>query len=102
TNVFVKDGHALALGGMIQRSDSVSRGQVPILGDLPFLGNVFRNKNNEIARTELIIMITPHVIRNFEEAEAISREFKRELALEAQLARPPPRALTTKLRRTFE
>jgi general secretion pathway protein D len=102
TNVFVKDGEALALGGMIQASNSVSRHQVPILGDLPLLGTAFRNKDDDMGKTELIVMITPHVIRNFDEAEAISKEFRRELALEAQHPRSPPRALPTKLRRTFE
>jgi general secretion pathway protein D len=102
TNVFVRDGEALALGGMIQTTNSVSRHQVPILGDLPLLGTAFRNKDDEAAKTELIVMITPHVIRNFDEAEAISKEFRRELALEAQHPRPPPRSLPTKLRRTFQ
>jgi general secretion pathway protein D len=102
TNVFVKDGQALALGGMIQTSNAVARDQVPILGELPLIGSVFRNNGDEAAKTELIVIITPHVIRNFDEAEAITKEFRRELALEAQLPRGPPRALATKLRRTVE
>ncbi|HEY7550101.1 MAG TPA: type II secretion system secretin GspD [Hyphomicrobiaceae bacterium] len=102
TSVFVKDGDALALGGMIQSSNSVSRDQVPILGDLPLLGTAFRSKDNEAAKTELLVVITPHVIRSFDEAEAITREFRRELAVEAQRPRPPPRALATKARRTLE
>jgi general secretion pathway protein D len=102
TSVFVKDGQALALGGMIQTSNAVARDQVPILGELPLIGSVFRNKGDEAGKTELIVIITPHVIRNFDEAEAITKEFRRELALEAQRPRGPPRALATKLRRTME
>jgi general secretion pathway protein D len=102
TSVFVKDGDALALGGMIQTSNSVSRDQVPILGDLPLVGTAFRSKDHEAAKTELLVVITPHVIRSFDEAEAVTKEFRRELALEAQRPRPPPRALATKLRRTLE
>ena len=60
TSVFVKDGEALALGGMMQASSNTTRGQIPLLGDLPILGTVFRNKDNEIGKTELIVIITPH------------------------------------------
>jgi general secretion pathway protein D len=102
TNVFVKDGEALALGGMIQRSSSGARGQVPILGDLPILGTAFRSKDDEIAKTELIVIITPHVIRNFDEAAAITKEYRRELALEAKQGRHPLRDLAKKVQRTFE
>jgi general secretion pathway protein D len=102
TSVFVKDGEALALGGMIQTSNNTSRDQVPILGDLPLVGAAFRNKDNEAAKTELIVIITPHVILNFDEAAAITREFRQEMALEGQHARPPPRSLATKLRRTIQ
>jgi general secretion pathway protein D len=102
TSVFVKDGQALALGGMIQTSSSVARDQVPILGDLPLVGNVFRSKGDENGKTELLVIITPHVIRNFDEAEAITKEFRRELALEAQHPSSPPRTLAKKLRRTVE
>ena len=102
TSVFVKDGEALALGGMIQASNTTSRGQVPILGDLPILGTAFRTKDNEAAKTELIVIITPHVIRNFDEAAAITKEYRRELGFEAQQRREPLGELAKKLRRTFE
>jgi general secretion pathway protein D len=102
TSVFVKDGQALALGGMIQTSNSASNGQVPLLGDLPFLGNVFKSKNNETAKTELIVVITPHIIRNFDDVEVITKEFERELALEAQHSLGPPRSAAAKLRRTLQ
>jgi general secretion pathway protein D len=102
TSVFIKDGDALALGGMIQTTDSVSRSQLPILGDLPLFGTAFRSKDHDAGKTELIVIITPHVIRNFDEAEAITKEFRRELALEAQHPHHPPRTLAKKLKRTWE
>jgi general secretion pathway protein D len=102
TNVFVKDGQALALGGMIQTSSSASKSQVPFLGDIPLLGTMFKSKDGEAAKTELIIIITPHVIRNFDDVEAITKEFRQELALEAKHSLGPPGALGPKLRRALE
>lgn len=90
TSVFVKDGEALALGGMIQASNNTARGQIPLFGDLPVVGNAFRTRDNEISKTELIVIITPHVIRNFDEARQITEEYRRELSL---VARPTGRAL---------
>jgi general secretion pathway protein D len=102
TSVFVKDGQALALGGMIQTSDSTSRGQVPLLGDLPLLGTVFRSKDSEIAKTELIVIITPQVIRNFDEAGAITDEYRREMSFEKEQRREPLRDLAKKAVRTLQ
>jgi general secretion pathway protein D len=102
TSVFVKDGQALALGGIIQTTSSASTGQVPFLGDIPLLGTMFKNKGSEAARTELLIIIKPHVIRNFDDVEAITREFRDELALEAKHARGPPGTLGAKVKRAFE
>ena len=53
---------------MIQNSKSVSRSQLPIIGDIPLLGSLASNKDNAIVKTELIILIRPHVIRNLDEA----------------------------------
>jgi general secretion pathway protein D len=101
TNVFVNDRQALALGGMIQTSDTTGRGQVPILGDIPFIGTAFRSKDNEAAKTELIVIITPHVIRNFDEAAAITGEYRREMSFESQTRREPLKDLAKKAQRTL-
>ena len=55
TRILVNDGESLALGGLIQERNGITRGQVPILGDLPIVGNAFKNKTDGIKRTELII-----------------------------------------------
>jgi general secretion pathway protein D len=102
TSVFVKDGQALALGGMIQTSSEASSGQVPFLGDIPLLGTLFRSKDSDAAKTELVIIIKPHVIRSFDEVEAITKEFREELALEAKHSRGPPLALGAKVERAFK
>ena len=95
TTVVVNDGESIALGGLIQESNTRRRSQVPILGNVPLLGNAFRNKGDQIERTELIIFIQPRVVRDPNEARAVTQEFRDRLRLEA----PPSAAATTKLGR---
>ncbi len=79
TRVVVNDGEALVLGGLIQERKTNDRSQVPLLGEIPILGNVFKDKTNTIKRTELMIFIRPRVVRNFEEARSATDEFRRRL-----------------------
>jgi general secretion pathway protein D len=81
TTVVVNDGEALVLGGLIQDSRTLARKQVPIFGDIPVIGNVFKHKDNDIGKTELVIMITPHVVRTINEARQVTDEFRRELSI---------------------
>jgi general secretion pathway protein D len=85
TKVLVNDGESLALGGLIQEKNSLSRGQVPILGDIPIIGNVFKNKTDKIDRTELIIFIRPRVVRDIREAREVTEEFRRQLGFETPI-----------------
>jgi general secretion pathway protein D len=87
TSVVINDGEALALGGMIQERETNGKTKVPVLGDVPLLGNAFRQKTNAISRTELIIFIRPRVIRDMDEARRITREFRRELGVQAPRVR---------------
>jgi len=79
TRVAVNDGEALIIGGLIQERKTNQRGQVPILGDIPILGNAFKNKTNTIERTELVIFIRPKVVRNVEQARSANEEYRRRL-----------------------
>ncbi len=86
TKVIVNDGESIALGGLIQERNSLDRGQVPIVGDVPFFGNLFKNKTDTISRTELIIFIRPRVIRDIHEARDVTDEFRNKLNFETALA----------------
>lgn len=79
TRVAVNDGEALALGGLIQERKTNTRGQVPVLGEIPVIGNAFKNKTDKIERTELIIFIRPRVVRNVKEARSVTEEFRQKL-----------------------
>ncbi len=64
TTVRVKDGKTFAIGGLIEKQNIERVSQVPILGDLPIVGILFRNKNVTQENRELVIFITPRIIRN--------------------------------------
>lgn len=68
-NVLAKDGLTVAIGGMIRNSVSKSMQKVPFLGDIPFLGVLFRREVRDRTKTELVLLITPHIFTSDEEAE---------------------------------
>ncbi len=96
TRVAVNDGEVLALGGLIQERKTNSRGQVPVLGEIPILGNAFKNKTDTISRTELIIFIRPRIVRNVREARQVTDEFRRNLEFGE---RTPGQKINSQLRR---
>ncbi|MER8583601.1 type II secretion system protein GspD, partial [Mesorhizobium sp. M1423] len=85
TRVLVNDGESLALGGLIQERNNVDRGQVPILGDIPIIGNAFKHKSDSVGRTELIIFIRPRVIRDISEARQVTDEFRGKISLQTPI-----------------
>lgn len=63
TNVMVRDGHTVVIGGLIEERTSDTRNQVPFLGAIPVIGNAFRQQREITNRTELIVLITPRIVR---------------------------------------
>ncbi|PPQ30048.1 type II secretion system protein GspD [Rhodoblastus sphagnicola] len=98
TQVVIHDGEALMLGGLMQNNHSNIANQVPVLGDIPIIGNAFKDKTDEADKTELLIMITPHVVRSAAEAREITEEYKRQVLDISQHAIKKPHTL----RQTFD
>ena len=69
TTIICTDGETVAVGGMITRSDTKTETKVPWLGDLPWIGAAFRYRTQLKAKTELIVILTPHVCRSQSERE---------------------------------
>lgn len=63
-NVRIKDGETLVLGGMIQESEQKIVNKIPLLGDIPIIGSAFRSTATTKEKSELVIMITPHIIND--------------------------------------
>jgi len=64
TTVTVYDGQTIIIGGLIDEYFEKSEESIPLLGDLPLIGFLFRGEKETLERTELVIVITPHVIRS--------------------------------------
>ncbi len=62
TNVMVRNGETVIIGGLIEEQISESMVKIPLLGSLPLIGPLFRNKEERINRTELIILLTPRIV----------------------------------------
>lgn len=76
TTVVVQDGQSVLIGGIIDDQMRRSRRGVPFLMDIPVLGRFFRTEGEQMVRVELIILITPHVIRDRLEAQSVTAEFE--------------------------
>jgi general secretion pathway protein D len=69
TTVSVQDSNTVVLGGIIQNEISDTTNKVPLLGDIPLLGNLFKSESKQHEKTELLVFLTPHVITNPSQAE---------------------------------
>jgi type IV pilus assembly protein PilQ len=63
TQVLVTDGGTVVIGGVIQTTNTVSSSQTPLLGDIPWLGNLFKQRSVKTETDELIFFITPKIIQ---------------------------------------
>lgn len=77
STVAVHDGETVALGGLISRSTTRGSSGIPLFSEIPVLGALFGTKNDKIERTELMVLITPHVVENLEAARAVTEELRR-------------------------
>lgn len=79
TTVAVQDGQVIALGGLFRDSRSYGKNGLPILSRLPVVGALFGNHNNQQNRTELIVLLKPHVIRTPDDGRAVTEELRAKL-----------------------
>ncbi len=74
TSVQVKDSQTVVIGGLIEDSPSQSQTKVPLLGDIPLLGRLFTYETQSHQKTNLLVFLTPRVIRNRADARRIAEE----------------------------
>jgi general secretion pathway protein D len=79
STVIVHSGQTIVLGGLIREESRLSKGGVPVLKDIPVMGNLFSSTTDETGRTELIVTLTPRVITNPNEAYEISKELREKI-----------------------
>ncbi len=96
TEFNVREGETIVLSGLLSRDVSNSVDQVPLLGDIPILGNLFRSKRYQNKETELVVFVTPYIMDK-RTPELAERVYRAEEKLE-QL----PRALPPKEEYKFQ
>ncbi|CAB1055953.1 General secretion pathway protein D [Olavius sp. associated proteobacterium Delta 1] len=79
TTVIIKDQQTVVIGGLIDDTTTESESKVPVLGDIPLLGWLFRKQAEETIKTNLYVFLTPRVIKNPGEASGIFRQKKEQL-----------------------
>jgi len=84
TTVAVKDGETIILGGIIRSTVSSTVKKIPILGDIPLLGQIFRSTDRTNQKTELLVFLTPRVVRNPEDAAKMTEEQRARLSKPTQ------------------
>ncbi len=77
TNIRIKDRQTIVIGGLISTDRSRTSRKIPILGDIPLLGYLFKRTSTTIRRNNLMVFITPHIITNRRIADRVTRELKR-------------------------
>ncbi len=73
TTVVIKDHETMVIGGLIRDNVTTAERKVPFLGDIPLLGWLFKYKNTKVEKTNLMIFITPYIIKNEQDAADITR-----------------------------
>ncbi|MBN1571088.1 MAG: hypothetical protein JXA73_24850 [Acidobacteria bacterium] len=76
TSFYVKDGETVAIAGLIHDSDDRGRIGIPFLSEIPILGSLFGRTSKNTTRSELIILITPHVMKTHEKLQEVTQDLK--------------------------
>jgi len=79
STVAIQDGQTIALGGLITDNRTRGRSGIPLLQDIPVLGHLFSQDSNNDTRTELLVLITPRVVRDGRSAAAVTAELRDKL-----------------------
>ncbi|MBX3637635.1 MAG: type II secretion system secretin GspD [Rubrivivax sp.] len=87
--VVVDDGQILVLGGLIEDRFVTNRSKVPLLGDIPVLGALFRSESRERRRTNLMVFLRPIVMRDADSANRFSIDRYEQIRAQQQRAQPP-------------
>lgn len=74
TRVAIKDGKTIVIGGMMQDQKTKTVRKVPLLGDIPLLGALFRREQTTVSKTELLIFLTPHIATDPNVLDELSKE----------------------------
>ncbi|RWH72192.1 MAG: type II and III secretion system protein family protein [Mesorhizobium sp.] len=75
TVIELRDGQSFAVGGLLSSKNTKIQEQVPWLGQVPIVGTLFRNSSNQKEETELVVIVTPHIVRPVKPGEQLATPF---------------------------
>lgn len=95
TRLSLKDGSPVLLGGLIQQNNSRSESGIPLLKDIPGVGQLFRTNTDSGRKTELLVLITPYIVADDHDAQEITAAFRNRLGewARAKALAPPAAAV---------
>ncbi len=93
TSLLCEDGQSIFIGGLINAQSSNQRNGIPILGEMPILGNFFSSKNETVNSKETVVIITPYVIKDAKDAERFAEEKLRQTERASSLINEREKAL---------
>jgi general secretion pathway protein D len=93
SNVLVEDGGIIVLGGLLEDSYSLSADKVPVMGDIPVLGNLFRSENRKREKTNLMVFLRPVVVRDAATSDALMLDRYEAIRAIQQKTQPEPSTL---------
>jgi len=79
TNVVVRDGQTILIGGLFREVTSDTRTQVPLLGNAPLIGPLFQGRHDQVVRQEIIILLTVHIVKDHEAYAQTSEEARQDI-----------------------
>ena len=93
SNVLVEDGSIIVIGGLLDDSYAESENKVPLMGDLPLVGNLFRSENRQRRKTNLMVFLRPTVLRDANSTSQISQDRYESIRGMQQTVQPDPNLL---------
>lgn len=81
TTVFAKDGQTVVIGGLMQEREETTLNKMPILGDIPLIGLAFRNETVSKKKTNLLVFLTPHIVKEPEAIASITSQKQKEFGM---------------------
>lgn len=94
TKLSIRDGATILLGGLMKNNQTRGESGIPLLKDIPGVGQLFRTNSDEDVKTELLVLITPYIVADDHDAQAVTDAFRKQLGPWAQpkaaQARPFP------------
>lgn len=85
TSVLADSGEIIVIGGLIEQTDTLVNSKVPVLGDVPVMGELFKSEGRDVGRTNLMVFIRPTIVRNRNDARAVTSRNYRYIRAEEML-----------------